>query len=57
LDSRAERQNLCSFIPPALPSDMLPLRFEGCPKPGIDGRPTQRVHPFDFVGVSEKDIN
>jgi cytochrome c peroxidase len=30
LDPRADRQNLCSSIPPALPSGMLPLRFEEC---------------------------
>jgi cytochrome c peroxidase len=34
LDPRAERQNLCSLIPPALPSGMSPLRFEKCPQSG-----------------------
>jgi cytochrome c peroxidase len=34
LDSRAERQHLCSLIPPSLPSGMLPLRFEQCPQTG-----------------------
>ena len=33
LDHRAERQNLCSLIPAALPSGMAPLRFEECPQP------------------------
>jgi cytochrome c peroxidase len=31
LDPRAGRQNLCSLIPPTLPSGMLPLDFEECP--------------------------
>jgi len=30
LDTRAQRQNLCSLIPAVLPSGMEPLRFEGC---------------------------
>jgi cytochrome c peroxidase len=30
LDRRASHQFLCSLIPPALPSGMPPLRFEGC---------------------------
>ncbi|HKE27433.1 MAG TPA: cytochrome c peroxidase [Bryobacteraceae bacterium] len=34
LDPRAERQNLCSLIPSALPSGMFPLRFEECPQSG-----------------------
>ena len=34
LDPRAERQNLCSLIPPSAPSGMLPLRFEECPQTG-----------------------
>jgi cytochrome c peroxidase len=33
LDPRASRHNLCSLIPPALPSGMPPLRFEECPRP------------------------
>jgi len=32
LDSRASSQNLCSLIPATLPSGMVPLRFEGCPR-------------------------
>jgi cytochrome c peroxidase len=31
LDERAERRNLCSWIPATLPSGMQPLRFEECP--------------------------
>jgi cytochrome c peroxidase len=34
LDPQAERQNLCSLIPPSLPSGMLPLRFNECPQSG-----------------------
>ena len=34
LDPRAEPHNLCSLIPPTVPSGMLPLRFEGCPQSG-----------------------
>jgi cytochrome c peroxidase len=34
LDPRAERQNLCSLIPAALPSGRAPLRFEDCPQSG-----------------------
>ena len=33
LDARTARQDLCSLIPAALPSGMLPLRFEDCPQP------------------------
>jgi cytochrome c peroxidase len=36
LDRRAEHQNLCSLIPPALPSGMPALRFEECPEPRMD---------------------
>jgi cytochrome c peroxidase len=32
LDSRAERQSLCSLVPSVLPGGMTPLRFEGCPE-------------------------
>jgi cytochrome c peroxidase len=32
LDRHAERDNLCALIPSTLPSGMLPLRFELCPK-------------------------
>jgi cytochrome c peroxidase len=34
LDPRAERQNLCSLIPPIVPSGMLPMRFEECRQSG-----------------------
>jgi len=34
LDPRAERQNLCSFVPSNVPSGMSRLRFEGCPQSG-----------------------
>ncbi|HTS28879.1 MAG TPA: hypothetical protein VMH81_23575, partial [Bryobacteraceae bacterium] len=34
LDSRAERRNPCSLIPPSLPSGRPPLRFESCPQSG-----------------------
>jgi cytochrome c peroxidase len=34
LDARAQPQNLCSLIPRAVPSGMLPLRFEACPQSG-----------------------
>jgi len=32
LDTRAQPRSLCSLIPATVPSGMLPLRFEGCPK-------------------------
>ena len=32
LDPRADRRNLCSLVPEALPSGRLPLRFEECPQ-------------------------
>jgi cytochrome c peroxidase len=34
LDPRAERQNLCSLVPAALPSGRPPLRFEECAQNG-----------------------
>ena len=34
LDPRAARQNLCSLIPPILPSGMLSLHFEACSQTG-----------------------
>jgi cytochrome c peroxidase len=43
LDPRADRRHLCSLVPAAVPSGMLPLRFEECPQGdlGSSGRRTR----------------